>query len=646
MSNYVSNKKTKFGRTLDTDWHNMWQEDNLGSTITGLVGGLGNALGTGITTSQIQDTDNIEAEYNAIGNTQFSTGSYDNLLAQFDVNNMANTNLSKEDLMLYTPGQQVGNVLLAGVNGFLGSNLGANGGKLNKFAGGGLISGLFNSGLNMVSAGIGSIVANNKAKKEANRLNLLAEEVNQQYLNNFNNAVSNTQNTMFNNSLLNIASYGGPLFDLSGEFSNGLTFIDEGGPHELNPFGGVMVGVDQEGTPNLVEEGEIIYNDYVFSNRLKPTKKQLADGGFTEKYNDWTFAEIVEDLQKESSERPNDIISKAGLDNMMSRVMMMQEEIRGKKNNTNNKFPYGGLIYDDLNLNFKPTTFVPKHVKIPKLTYELGIPKEQSVDMFDATKPKTLAEQIVAKAFEETVPVPKLDYTKKFSKESRNTQTSESLPWQSGLRYASPALHGILLANNLQKPDYSDEKALMRKASSMTRGSHTPLGTILDLDLVDRNVYTNPILANAAANRRAIQQGLTDPRAALLANNYITNNALGMADIQGTQANNATKAQKAQFDLTRDQANAELALRDLAMDQQADQVGLNVMANAIQSMNAKNAMRNQAIGAEASGLADDFGAISREASDRYLMDKLIGSRALQWVKAKNGGMLTRKRRRK
>jgi hypothetical protein len=29
------------------------------------------------------------------------------------------------------------------------------------------------------------------------------------------------------------------------------------------------MGVDQEGTPNLVEEGEVIYNDYVFSKRLK-----------------------------------------------------------------------------------------------------------------------------------------------------------------------------------------------------------------------------------------------------------------------------------------------------------------------------------------------------------------------------------------
>lgn len=32
------------------------------------------------------------------------------------------------------------------------------------------------------------------------------------------------------------------------------------------------MGVDPEGTPNLVEEGEVIFNDYVFSNRLKVPK--------------------------------------------------------------------------------------------------------------------------------------------------------------------------------------------------------------------------------------------------------------------------------------------------------------------------------------------------------------------------------------
>lgn len=51
------------------------------------------------------------------------------------------------------------------------------------------------------------------------------------------------------------------------------TEINAGGTHEESPYNGVQVGVDPEGTPNLVEENEVIWNDYVFSNRIKVPKE-------------------------------------------------------------------------------------------------------------------------------------------------------------------------------------------------------------------------------------------------------------------------------------------------------------------------------------------------------------------------------------
>lgn len=565
------------------------QKSMLGSAATGLSSGIG--LGTSL--AQIEDTSADEAFIEGVGNTQFDTGDTNTLMASFDTNNMARTNYTADEIRGFTPGQIAGSIIGNTATSMLGSE------SITEAFG----KGLFTLAGGLLGAGAGDV----KAQKRAAELNSLAEENNKIYLNNFANAASNTQNKMFNNSLLNLSAYGGPLFNHGGDWSNGLTFINEGGTHEQNPLGGVPVGVDQEGTPNLVEEGEIIWNDYVFSNRLKPTKKQLETIGFDPKYERWTFAKIVEDMQKASAENPLDKISTDTLNENLMYLMTMQEEIRMKKQakkNSKNMFPFGGdLTPEEL-------------AEIDNITSSV---------LDEGFMPLTIA-----------------------AANASGKNAGKNPWWQSAMRYASPALHGILLANNLQKPDYSDEQALMRKASSMTRGSHTPIGTTLDLDLMDRNVYTNPILANAAANRRAIQQGPTDPRAALLANNHITNNALSMADIQGTQANNAIKAQEAQFYLTRDKANAELALRDLAMDQQADQVGLNVIANAIQSMNAKNAMRNQAIGPEASGLADDFTMMARERDDRALMEKLINSDALRRVKptAKNGGMLTRNRRRK
>lgn len=116
-----------------------------------------------------------------------------------------------------------------------------------------------------------------------------------------------------------------------GDFSNGVTFINSGGTHEQNPFEGVPMGVAPDGKPNLVEEGEVLYNDYVFSNRLHPTDKELKEFNLPKKYKRHTIAFIVKDMSKESAERPNDPISKRGLEASLGKLALLQEEQRMKK---------------------------------------------------------------------------------------------------------------------------------------------------------------------------------------------------------------------------------------------------------------------------------------------------------------------------
>lgn len=119
-----------------------------------------------------------------------------------------------------------------------------------------------------------------------------------------------------------------------GDFSNGVTFINNGGTHEQNPFEGVPMGIAPDGQPNLVEEGEVLYNDYVFSNRLHPTDKELEESNLPKKYKGHTFALIAEDMSKESAERPNDPISKRGLEASLGKLASLQEEQRMKKGKT------------------------------------------------------------------------------------------------------------------------------------------------------------------------------------------------------------------------------------------------------------------------------------------------------------------------
>ena len=135
-----------------------------------------------------------------------------------------------------------------------------------------------------------------------------------------------------NNSILNMNTFdfGGWVSHTHGsDFDYGLDFVAEGDSHEQNPFGGVMVGQDDEGTPNLVEEGEYIWNgDYVFSRRMKVPKK------LREKYSlpeDATFADAVKRLTKESEERPLDNISRTTQDHILGELADSQEELRAAK---------------------------------------------------------------------------------------------------------------------------------------------------------------------------------------------------------------------------------------------------------------------------------------------------------------------------
>lgn len=132
-------------------------------------------------------------------------------------------------------------------------------------------------------------------------------------------------------------AFGGDLNTNGGDFSNGLIMIGNGGTHEENPMEGVQMGVDDQGTPNLVEEGEVIFNDYVFSDRMKVPKAIRSKYKLREKKG-ITFADAAKRISKESEERPNDPISQRGLDVMLGELASIQEDERLKKQMRNPEF--------------------------------------------------------------------------------------------------------------------------------------------------------------------------------------------------------------------------------------------------------------------------------------------------------------------
>ena len=152
-------------------------------------------------------------------------------------------------------------------------------------------------------------------------------------------------------SLRNINAFGGELGTNGTDWTNGLLEINEGGSHESNPLEGVPMGIDEEGVPNLVEEGETVWNDYVFSNRLKVPKELHKDLGLSGAGKKGiSFADASKKIAEESKQRPNDPISNAGLEEGLNKLVEIQEAERMKEQMKEyaglKEYAFGGRLYE------------------------------------------------------------------------------------------------------------------------------------------------------------------------------------------------------------------------------------------------------------------------------------------------------------
>ncbi len=126
-----------------------------------------------------------------------------------------------------------------------------------------------------------------------------------------------------------VFALGGDMQTNGSDWSDGLLQVNAGGSHEESPYNGVQLGVDSQGKPNLVEEGETVFDDYVFSKRIKVderTKKKFHIG----KNADLSYADLSKKLETESAERPNDPLSQAALKKMMHSLAEEQERQKGE----------------------------------------------------------------------------------------------------------------------------------------------------------------------------------------------------------------------------------------------------------------------------------------------------------------------------
>ena len=395
---------------------------------------------------------------------------------------------------------------------------------------------------------------------------------------------------------------GGELMSNGTEWDNGLTYIGNGGTHEENPMEGVPMGTDYEGNPNLVEQGEVVFNDYVFSNRL------FADGGLLESvnlpktYDGYSFAAIAERLGSESKERPNDPISRRGLLSSMSRLQQAQEIVRQNMagQEENKKYAHGGRKVNKFDGLDSDTMFL------------------DGMDYGDGQDYGTLLEPISSEDL--------LDEIMAGSDAGEeNPNKSSKLTW---LRYAPVVGSAISLAQNLfSKPDYSSADEILDAANSagdyMPIG-YTPIGNYLQYKPLDRNYYINKLDAQAGATRRAIMNTTSPSRnAALLAADYNAQGRLGDLARQAEEYNLAQRQAIETFNRGTNMANAEMGLKAAMANQKAQQKArsarLSGVAQAMTMRDAVDARRGASMSANMTNFFNSLGDIGREEYSRNMI---------------------------
>lgn len=392
---------------------------------------------------------------------------------------------------------------------------------------------------------------------------------------------------------------------MSDEFTNGVTLIDQGGTHENNPNQGVQFGIAEDGLPNLVEEGEAIFNDYVFSNRLVVPKK------VRNKYKlrgpkDMTFAEGFREAQKESEERPNDPISKNGLENIAMILARTQEAVRNSKNS--HKKSKGGHL-----LAFGYPDYDPSSMTEEEYARIMS-------DYVDSTQPDvvitpTTTSTVPITPVVTSAPAPGVNTTTNEKVRNGNTRLNN-------LRHADAAVGA--LAVGLDAFGLTNKYRPLNVIPSYQAVGASPLGNYVPITHSDTRYAANRALQEAAASRDVIMQSTSPSRnAALLAADFNAQVAQGELLRQGALEDYERALRAEEFNRATNQFNTELGVK-LGAENASNL--LNYAQAKMQQEKANEDMSNAMMGARAQNLgnfAESLANIGREQDALNWRDMLI-----------------------
>lgn len=610
---YNKSVKSK-GHSFAGTWTQLTQDaftESPGSAISGVASAAAGAISTGIDAAKLQGVEEAQAEIDKQKAFQSEATDNDSLLAEMAGATNIKSNYTQKDFL--QSGGDFAKGLASGV--LQGAASGAAAGPWGAVAG---------AAASLISGAIGRGVASAKAQKKAGELNEAARKANLAQAQTLTAKAGALDQAADARSLAAYYADGGQINPFpSSEFGSPITEFNAGGSHEENPYDGIPQGIAPDGLPNLVEEGEVKFDNYIFSDRLMLNKNDKKKYKFLKGK---TYADAAKAIKKDLGidERPNDLIAKTDLEEQLNLLSMLQEEERAKRGlKGENKMMYknGGHLFKGTK-SFTPQTPLLQEYSFDYTgdkfsdDYYSQDPITNLVFYEDGLKPP----QILNKEI-------KIEPVKSTDLDFRNAprpyrKSSNSSFDRSAFLQAAPAIGSALglISNLADKPTYEHTAKLMQPEEAITPITYTPTHQDIRLPRLDKNFYMNKADAQAAATRKAIrEQTASNPYAStlhLLVADAQGNVTRGDIRRQGEEMEINRILQEAQFNSTGRRADAEgffkaasanATLQDKALTRQAEKDIYAARLNI-----AEDQAWDTANSANMTSLFDNLGAMGKE----------------------------------
>lgn len=535
-------KKKRYNRKVEgqsshmfSGWGKQTASTFKGSSLGGAIGGLADAASAGVNAgmqnAELVGVEEAQEDIDARKNFQSTASTNNDLLAEMAAATNTKSDFDFKDFM-----QDGKTLAMNTINATMqGAASGASAGPWGAVAG--AAAGLL--------GGVGGIIGGRvKAGVEAAEKKEAARRANTAQAQTITAKAGALDQAADARSLAAYYSEGGQINSFyANEFGPQVTEFNTGGTHEENPHGGIPQGVAPDGLPNLVEEGEVKFDNYIFSDRLMLNKNDKKKYKFLKGK---TYADAAKTIKRELGidERPNDLIAKTDLEEHLNLLSTLQEEERvkrGLKGENRMMYKNGGHLFDGS---------LDQTILDSVKTATKGLSFRDSYDKSDLSLK---------------------GYTNKISrKQARNLYNEangiERFDWSSTLQ-AAPVIGNALgvLTQTFNRPDYKHAKELQQSNEEFIPISYTPLTQKMEYKPFDVNYYGNKLGAQAGATRQAIrEQTASNPYASTAALLSADANAQSqMGDLyRKAEEYNLTQREKVNtFNRATDSANAEMAMK-------------------------------------------------------------------------------------